>query len=127
VNALAAAEPYFREVTRQFDLVGSAALLARGSGATSGMSYDEVRRRASDSDLLVNVSGMLADEELVSRVSTRLYLDLDPAFNQLWCAAEGIDVGLNGHTHFATVGQALGRNGCAVPTCGVDWIRTLPP
>ena len=126
-EALADAEPYFREVAREFELEGSAALVARGSRATIGMPYADVRRWAKYADLLVNVSGMLADEELVSAAPIRLYLDLDPAFNQLWCATEGIDVGLDGHTHYATVGQALGRNGCAVPTCGVDWIPTLPP
>jgi hypothetical protein len=126
-EALARAEPYFRQVAGEFDLHGSAALAARGSRATVGMPYDEVRRWAGKADLLVNVSGMLTDGDLVSTAPTRLYLDLDPAFNQLWSAAEGIDVGLDGHTHYATVGQALGRDSCAVPTCGVDWIPTLPP
>ena len=34
---------------------------------------------------------------------------------------------LNGHTHFATVGLALGQPGCDVPTLGRDWIPTLQP
>ena len=38
----------------------------------------------------------------------RVYLDLDPGFNQLWYAAEAIDVGFDGHTHFVTIGPALG-------------------
>jgi hypothetical protein len=57
----------------------------------------------------------------------RLYLDLDPGFTQLWQSAEGIDMGFAGHTHFATVGLALGGSGSRVPTCGLDWITTPQP
>jgi hypothetical protein len=31
------------------------------------------------------------------------------------------------HTHFATVGLAMGRTSCRVPTCGKRWITTCPP
>jgi len=31
------------------------------------------------------------------------------------------------HTRFATVGLLVGREGCAAPTLGLDWIPTLPP
>jgi hypothetical protein len=118
---------YFRDVVERFGLTGRAALLERGGTSTVGGTYDELRRIAERSDVLVNISGMLADEELRAPPATRVWLDLDPAFNQLWHAAEGIDMGFAGHTHFVTVGQAIGRAGCAVPTCGLDWIATLPP
>jgi hypothetical protein len=36
-------------------------------------------------------------------------------------------MGFGGHTHFVTVGQAIGREDCPVPTCGLRWIPTLPP
>ena len=32
-----------------------------------------------------------------------------------------------GHTHFVTVGQAIGQPECPVPTCGLSWIPTLQP
>jgi glycosyltransferase involved in cell wall biosynthesis len=32
-----------------------------------------------------------------------------------------------GHHRFFTLGQALATPWCAVPTCGIDWIPTLPP
>jgi hypothetical protein len=56
-------------------------------------------------DLLINISGMLTDPRLIASIPRRVYLDLDPAFNQLWHAVEGIDIGLEGHTHFVTVGH----------------------
>ena len=58
---------------------------------------------------------MLADPALTEPIPVRVYLDLDPGFNQLWCAAEGIDVGFDGHTHFVTIGPALGRCGLRHP------------
>jgi hypothetical protein len=77
-------------------------------------------------DVLLNVSGRLRDPELLGRIPVRVYLDLDPAFNQLW-DAQGVDVGFDGHTHFVTVGGALGTSACSVPTGGRNWIGTLPP
>ena len=54
-------------------------------------------------------------------------LDLDPGFNQVWHAGDGIDMRFDAHTHFATVGLAVGRPGCAVPTCDRSWFATCPP
>src|SRR5205085_12607605 len=56
----------------------------------------------------------------------RVYLDLDPAFVQVW-QAQGIDMRFAGHTHFVTVGQAIGRPDCPVPTCDRTWLPTLQP
>jgi hypothetical protein len=76
-------------------------------------------------DIVLNSSGILAPES-IRGIPIRVYLDLDPAFNQLW-HEDGIDRRFDGHTHFVTVGQAIGRTGCEVPTDGRDWIGTLPP
>jgi hypothetical protein len=78
-----------------------------------------------DCDIVFNTSGMLAPEAIAA-IPLRIYLDLDPAFNQLW-HQEGIDMKFEGHTHFVTVGQAIGREGCEMPTAGREWIGTLPP
>jgi hypothetical protein len=32
-----------------------------------------------------------------------------------------------GHTHFVTIGQAIGHSECPVPTCDIAWITTLQP
>ena len=83
-------------------------------------------RFAKSADLLLNVSGMLRDDLLIASIPVRAYLDLDPGFNQVW-AETGEDAVLDGHTHFVTVGQAIGSAECPVPTCGRRWIPTLPP
>lgn len=116
---------YFSEVAAAFEL-DDAALVAAGTRRTVGRSYAELERFARTADLLLNVSGMLTDERLLEAVAVRAYLDLDPCFNQLWELA-GDQRGLDRHTHFVSVGQALGHPSCSVPTCGRDWIAWLPP
>jgi len=78
-----------------------------------------------DFDLVLNTSGILSPDSIAG-IPIRVYLDLDPAFNQFWHDG-GIDRRFDGHTHFVTVGLAIGHKGCDVPTFGHDWIGTLPP
>jgi len=117
---------YFRSVMAEFGFEQSATLLAEGSRECVGLDYDALGRMARCADVLVNLSGVLVDEALLECIPVRLYLDLDPAFTQLWHFA-GIDLRLAGHTHFATVGLGIGQPECTVPTGGLRWLRTLPP
>jgi hypothetical protein len=114
---------YFRSLGLPED---RAALLLEASGETIGMPYGELADFARSADLLLNVSGMLADERLLEAVPIRAFLDLDPGFNQVW-ELTGEGMGFDRHTHFASVGQLVGRPECRVPTCGRSWIATLPP
>jgi hypothetical protein len=118
---------YFDRVNREFSLRGRAALLAAGTRHTVGAPYDDVRQWAAKADVLINVSGMLADPALLEPIPRRVYLDLDPAFVQLWHATQGVDMRLDAHTHFVTVGRNIGCPCCAVPTCGRDWVTTAQP
>jgi hypothetical protein len=118
------------QVGRYFDalplLDGAAALLARERRETLGLPYAALERFAAEADLLINVSGMLRDERLLESIPVRLFLDLDPGFNQVW-QETGEEMGIALHTHCATVGGGVGRKGCPIPTCGRTWIHTLPP
>jgi hypothetical protein len=118
---------YFDEVMRQFGLEGRAALLLAGTKATAGLGYERLVGVAKRADLLINISGMLQDERLLGPIARRVYLDLDPAFNQLWQAAQGIEMRFGAHTHLVTVGQAIGQPECPIPTCGCQWIPTFQP
>jgi hypothetical protein len=118
---------YFRRVAADFDLEHGAALLLEGTRQTDGLSYDKMLQAARRADVLLNISGMLTDPELIARIPVRVYLDLDPAFIQLWHAVQGIDMRFAAHTHFVTIGQAIGQPDCAVPTCGRTWIPTPQP
>ncbi len=126
---LAASEnvAYFREVTRQFGLERDSALLLDGGKETIGVTYEDVLRFAKSADLLINVSGMLTDAALLDAIPRRVYLDLDPAFIQVWHHAYGIDMRFAAHTHFVTIGQRVGMDDCPVPTCGLRWLKTQQP
>jgi hypothetical protein len=118
---------YFHAVMEQFGFGASAALLLAGTQETVGLSFTQMRRLTEQADVLINISGMLTDKALIEAIGVRVYLDLDPGFIQLWHAAQGIDMRFNGHTHFVTIGQAIGQPDCPVPTCGRSWLPTLQP
>jgi hypothetical protein len=118
---------YFGRVMTKFGLKGTSALLLAGAQQTVGLPYDRLHEIARRADMLVNISGLLADEALTDNIPLRAYLDLDPAFTQLWQAVQGIDMRFADHSHFVTVGQAIGQPGCDVPTCGLEWITTPQP
>ncbi|HEX5365068.1 MAG TPA: hypothetical protein VFW63_00170 [Acidimicrobiales bacterium] len=117
---------YFDGVVDRFGLRGRATLLCPETGETHGGSPAELAARCAAADVLLNTSGALRAPELVEPAPVRAYLDLDPGFTQLW-ALQGADVGLDGHTHFVTLGPLLGRPGCPVPTLGRSWIPLVPP
>jgi hypothetical protein len=118
---------YFVRTVREFGLEGRAALRLAETQETAGMEKEQLRQAVERTDVLINISGMLAEEELIGRIPVRVYLDLDPTFNQLWQAVQGIDMHFAGHTHFVSVGQAIGQPDCPVPACGLSWIPTLQP
>ncbi len=125
--ATSANAAYFRAIAAEFDFADSAALWLAGGEETVGLPYPDLRQAAARCDVLINLSGLLAEPALTDRIPVRIYLDLDPAFTQLWHEVQGIDMGFDGHTHFGTIGQAIGRPDCPVPTCGREWITTPQP
>jgi hypothetical protein len=125
--APADAARYCQEVMSRFGLDERWALVPALGGEPAGMSRDRLRVAADDADVLLNVSGMLADPDVLDRVPVRAYLDLDPVFAQLWHATEGVDMRFDAHTHFVTVADTVGRPGGQIPGCGREWLPTLPP
>ena len=118
---------YFHAVAEEYGLAGRSALLVEGTTETTGLSYEELQEVARRADVLFNVSGMLTDERLLAPIVRRVYLDLDPAFIQLWASEYGIDMRFAAHERFVTIGHGLGEAGCPIPTCGLDWIKTEQP
>src|SRR5207302_7805853 len=88
---------YFQEVTGQFGLSGSAALIYEDGEEIHGLEYGEVLEIAQESDLLVNISGHLTHEPLLRRFRRKAYIDLDPGFTQFWHAAGNAEARLVGH------------------------------
>lgn len=118
---------YFQRVVDQFGLSGRSSLLLDETNESAGIPYPEVLKIARKTDILLNISGMLTRDEIVDPIPLRIYLDLDPGFNQLWHAIQGIDMRFAKHNRFVTVGCALGSAECPIPTCGLPWVPTFQP
>lgn len=126
-EGFAAVAERFAALAGEFELGPHAALIERGTGATAGLQRADLLRAATGADLLLNISGALTDEAVLAAVRVRVFVDLDPAFTQLWHAAEGVDMGFDRHDRFVTIGREIGRPGCDVPTCDRAWITTPQP
>jgi hypothetical protein len=70
--------------------------------------------------------GFLQDEEVLGAASRRVFLDIDPGFGQMWRELKLADI-FSGHDDYVTVGTNVGHDGSLVPTCGINWITTVPP
>lgn len=116
---------FWRGLVQRFDLTGAAAVVVDGGRRTFGMDAGELTQHASEAALLINLSGHLRQQVLLERVGTKVFVDLDPGFTHYW-AAQGADVGLDGHDLHYTVGLNVARSDCPIPTLGLEW-RPLPP
>ncbi|HEY3107733.1 MAG TPA: hypothetical protein VGL23_03220 [Chloroflexota bacterium] len=117
---------YVAEVMQRFDLGGAYAVICEGGERFVGLSRAEVLERTRRSALLLNVMGFLTDPEILGLAPRRVFLDIDPGFGQMWREL-GLHDPFRGHDAFVTIGENLGQPGCAIPTCGLDWITTRQP
>lgn len=99
------------------------------NGRLHGVSEEELNRRLSDADLLVNISGVMVLREEHLRVPVRVYVETDPVLAQIE-VAQGrqftIDF-LADHTHHLTYGENFGANDCSVPIERFRYLPTRPP
>jgi hypothetical protein len=105
---------------------GDVAMLHDGGRICIGLSRHDVLQRARRAVVVLNFMGYLDDAEILDAVGRRVFVDIDPGFPQLW-RAQGLHDGFAGHEAVATVGLALGRPGCPIPTGGPEHVATLPP
>jgi hypothetical protein len=118
---------YCEQVMGRFGFDERWALIPPQGADPIGMRREQIESAAREAELLLNVAGMLSDADILEHVPVRAYLDLDPVFTQLWHSIEGVDMRLDGHTHFVTIADTIGRPGREIPGCGREWLPTLPP
>ena len=117
---------YLERIMWHFGLAGDYCLLDSAGKRTFGLTRADVTRKLKDSAFLLNIMGYLDDGDLLAHAPKRVFLDIDPGFTQMWQALGQADL-MAGHDVHVTLGQNIGRAGCAIPTCGYDWITTPPP
>jgi hypothetical protein len=116
---------YFSEVTSRFGLSDRSTLLCPEGPV--GLSRAELADVAADAGLLLNINGNLTDGAVKARAACCIYLDDDPGFTQIWRAAGEQAHVLEGHDHYYTFGENIGKTFCPIPTVGIDWRPTRPP
>jgi hypothetical protein len=112
------------DLMKRFGLDDSFSLDVDRGEAVLGIPRAEVIERAGSAACLVNVMGYCDDPAILDAVPRRVFLDIDPGFPQMWRAL-GLHDAFAGHDRFATLARRIGKPGCTIPTCGLDWI-TLP-
>lgn len=112
---------YFDEVIRSFGLEGRAVLMDSCGRWVHGMERTELMAHVDASHLLVNIGGHLTFEAVRSRIPCRAYVDIDPGFIHFWEASGVAGARLDGHHHYFTIGENVGRPGCLIPTLGLRW------
>lgn len=103
---------------------GAVAVLGPTGESVFGMDRPALLAAARRADLLLNVMGYLRDPDVLAAPRRRVFLDIDPGFGQMWHALGLADV-LDGHDAYLTVGGCLSDS--EVPSCGREWLPTLPP
>ena len=118
---------YFDSVMERFGLTGSSALVLEGSERTSGLPWADVLERADAADLLVNISGHLDVESLMSAAAAQGIRGPRPRLHPVLAG--------RGRTRHAARGprRLLHRRrehrhaGCPIPAAGIDWQPMRPP
>lgn len=118
---------YFDDVAAAFGLRDSAALICNDTGETFGATYDDIRHVCESASLLINISGHLRRHDLLDCFTTKVYVDIDPGFTQIW-HAQGIPGGrILEHDHYFTIAENINQPGCSIPTGGLAWLPIRQP
>ena len=118
---------WFDAVTSRFGLGDRSGLIEASGRVLAGPGIEELEQVADEAELLVNISGNLTFERLARAPRNRVYVDLDPGYTQFWHAAGHLGDILERHEIHLTVGLAVGRPGCSIPTAGIHWRPVKPP
>ena len=57
----------------------------------------------------------------------KVYVDLDPAFTQIWAEVYKSDMHLDFHDTFVSIGRHLGAKDCRAPLAGRNWLPVGVP
>ncbi|MBX7158651.1 MAG: hypothetical protein K1X66_09735 [Verrucomicrobiae bacterium] len=114
---------YWETICNEFGLADRATLLRVGQENRCELA----KKFAREANLFLNISGHFKNRTLAMPQAKRIYLDLDPAFTQIWSEVYGSNMNFEGHDIFFSVGTRLGQEGVRAPTCGISWHPTFPP
>lgn len=112
---------WFRAITEWFGVAERSALVYAGGKECAGVSWPRLLEIARSADLLVNLSGHLTLDPLLSRVRRKAYIDVDPGFTQFWHADPETPFRVARHDDYYTIGENIGSPNCPIPVGGIRW------
>jgi hypothetical protein len=77
-------------------------------------------------DVMLNIMGFVPRDAMSDGEGSWTFIDIDPGYPQMWHELGLADM-FAGHERFVTIGENIGRDDCAIPACGLDWVTTPPP
>lgn len=108
---------------REFGFEDRECLLIDGAAR----SFQAMREFAAEADLFLNYSGQFHRLDLLPPALPKAYLDLDPAFTQLWAETCHVDMNFHGHDAFLTIGMNVNGETARFPKAAREWIPVRPP
>lgn len=109
---------HWKSVVTEFGLQDRATLFFDGQSPE----LPELLRFARDAEFLFNISGHFGQRDVMGAVPERIYVDLDPAFTQIWAEVYQADMHLDTHDTFVSIGRNLGQKNCRAPLAGKKWL-----
>jgi len=109
---------HWNAVAKEFGLQDRATLLCDGQSPE----LPGLLKFARDAEFFFNISGHFRQREVLGATRERLYVDIDPAFTQIWAEVYQSDMNFAGHDKFLSIGRHLGRKECRAPVAGKTWL-----
>jgi len=116
-------EEFWHETAAEFGLSDRQCLIIDGKSPD----LEKFRDFCAGADLFLNYSGQFKMLDLLGDRMTKGYLDVDPAFTQLWVETCGTDMNFAGHDLFLTVGSNFHSPNLRLPRTSQEWIPLLAP
>jgi hypothetical protein len=117
----------FRMTMDRFGFWDNACQIYNGGEDLCGWTRDALAALCRKADFLLNISGHIKSDLVLSNVKRLVYVDQDPVYTQLWLAEYGKDLNLKAHDVFVSVGLNIGTPHTPIPDAGVTWHHALPP
>jgi len=117
----------FQDTMQRFGLMDRACQIYNHGVDTFGLSLASLVALSKEADLIINMSGHVSTECVLSNIKRRVYVDEDPVYTQLWHAEYNEDLNFKMHDVFFSVGLNIGTAYTPIPDCGVEWHHFLPP
>jgi hypothetical protein len=109
---------HWKTTVSEFGLEGRATLFFDGQFPE----LPELIAFARDAEFIFNISGHFKQRDVLGAVKEKIYVDLDPAFTQIWAEVYKSDMNLDAHDQFVSIGRHLGKKECRSPLAGRKWL-----